>query len=87
VNTRCVDDEEGETRCGYIECLQPSFVGGSWVQKGFFAAESADPGFSFIYTFLYLDDNDGWQRWVYVLFSTGNGKAFRAEHSEAAKYG
>jgi hypothetical protein len=29
-------------------------AGGSWVQKGSFAAESADPGFSFIYTFLDL---------------------------------
>jgi hypothetical protein len=35
------------------------------VQKGSFAAESADPGFSFIYTS--LDNNDdGWQRWMDV---------------------
>ena len=58
MNTRCVDEEAAAMRilCPtlFIVGLGLRLGGGSWVQKGSFAAESADPGFSFIYTFLDL---------------------------------
>jgi hypothetical protein len=52
VNIRCVDEEDcyaySLSQVGLRSSLR-GLAGGSWVQKGSFAAESADPGFSFIY--------------------------------------
>jgi hypothetical protein len=45
VNTRCVDEEDFFVPRWSLRSL--GLIGGSWVKKGSFAAESADPGFSF----------------------------------------